>query len=148
MPTYPLDMPTYLVSVRQVTISLWLLLSHTSRYETCQSLSSSSVTTPLVDFHHRCRACPSYMKKAGSASCLVTLLKFPCQITYNEYNIGVSNNAAGQNNRPDLLGRKEGGYFFSIKSMTSSNIWISRMYRYNFIKVKNFLMIITRTPFA
>ena len=62
MPTYPLDMPTYLVSVRQVTISLWLLLSHTSRYETCQSLSSSSVTTPLVDFHHRCRACPHTKK--------------------------------------------------------------------------------------
>ncbi len=51
------------LSVRQATISLSLLLAYTSRYKPWESLWSSSATTPLVDFHHRLTACPSYVKK-------------------------------------------------------------------------------------
>ena len=36
--TCPLDTPWYLISVRQATISLSLLLSHASPHETCESL--------------------------------------------------------------------------------------------------------------
>ena len=50
----------YQVSVRQATISLSLLLAHTSRCEPWESLWGSLATTPLVDFHHRLTACPSY----------------------------------------------------------------------------------------
>ena len=53
----------YQVSVRQATISLSLLLAHTSRCKPWESLWGSSATTPLVDFHHRLTACPSYRKK-------------------------------------------------------------------------------------
>ena len=49
----------YQVSVRQATISLSLLLACTSRYKPW----GSSTTTPLVVFHHRLTACPSYNKK-------------------------------------------------------------------------------------
>ena len=52
----------YQVSVRQATISLSLLLACTSRYKPWESLWGSSATTPLVDFHHRLTACPSYTK--------------------------------------------------------------------------------------
>ena len=54
----------YQVSVRQATISLSLLLAHTSRCKPWESLWGSSTTTPLVDFHHRLTACPSYYQKA------------------------------------------------------------------------------------
>ena len=54
----------YQVSVRQATISLSLLLACTSQYKPWESLWGSSATTPLVDFHHRLTACPSYRKKA------------------------------------------------------------------------------------
>ena len=50
----------YQVSVRQVTISLSLPLAYTSRCKPWESLWGSSATTPLVDFHHRLTACPSY----------------------------------------------------------------------------------------
>ena len=53
----------YQVSVRQATILLSLLLACTSRYKPWESLRGSSATTPLVDFHHRLTACPSYLKK-------------------------------------------------------------------------------------
>ena len=53
----------YQVSVRQATISLSLLLAHTSQRKPWESLWGSSATTPLVDFHHRLTACPSYIKK-------------------------------------------------------------------------------------
>ena len=58
----------YQVSVRQATISLSLLLAHTSRCKPWESLWGSSATTPLVDFHHRLTACPSYHKN-GTAIC-------------------------------------------------------------------------------
>ena len=38
------------------------LLACTSRYKPWESLWGSSVTTPLVGFHHRLAACPSYQK--------------------------------------------------------------------------------------
>ena len=38
LPTCPLDTPCYLISVRQATISLLLLLSQVSPLETCKSL--------------------------------------------------------------------------------------------------------------
>ena len=50
----------YQVSVRQATILLSLLLACTSRCKPWESLWGSSATTPLVDFHHRLTACPSY----------------------------------------------------------------------------------------
>ena len=53
----------YQVSVRQATISLSLLLACTSRCKPWESLWGSSATTPLVDFHHRLTACPSYIKR-------------------------------------------------------------------------------------
>ena len=62
LPSCPLDTPWYHVSVRQATISLSLLPSQASPPETCESLRGSSATTPLMDFHHRYRTCPSYMK--------------------------------------------------------------------------------------
>ena len=52
----------YQVSVRQATILLSLLPACTSRYKPWESLWGSSATTPLVDFHHRLTACPSYEK--------------------------------------------------------------------------------------
>src|SRR5699024_5106619 len=58
----------YQVSVRQATISLSLLLAHTSRCKPWESLWGSSATTPLVDFHHRLTACPSYHKKSKAIS--------------------------------------------------------------------------------
>ena len=66
----------YQVSVRQATISLSLLLACTSQYKPWESLWGSSATTPLVDFHHRLTACPSYQKK----NCQKTVL-FPGFIT-------------------------------------------------------------------
>ena len=63
LPAHPPCRPRYQISVRQATISLLLLLSHTSRCETCKSLWGSSATTPLVNFHHRLTACPSYGKE-------------------------------------------------------------------------------------
>ena len=51
----------YQVSVRQATISLSLLLACTSRCKPWESLWGSSATTPLMDFHHRLTACPSYI---------------------------------------------------------------------------------------
>ena len=42
---------------------LLLLLARTSRCEPCKSLLGSLATTPLVDFHHRRTACPSYKKE-------------------------------------------------------------------------------------
>ena len=48
--------------ISQATISLSLLLTHTSRCKPWESLWGSSATTPLVDFHHRLTACPSYLK--------------------------------------------------------------------------------------
>lgn len=62
MPSCPLDSPSYRISVRQATISLSLLLSQASPLETCESLCGSLATTPVVDFHHRCRTCLSYTK--------------------------------------------------------------------------------------
>ena len=53
------------VSVRQATISLSLLLTCASRCKPWAPLWSSPATTPLVVFHHRLTACPSY-KKTGS----------------------------------------------------------------------------------
>ena len=53
----------YQVSVRQATISLSLPLAYISRCKPWESLWGSSATTPLVDFHHRLTACPSYSKK-------------------------------------------------------------------------------------
>ena len=53
----------YQVSVRQATISLSLLLAYTSRCKPWELLWGSSATTPLVDFHHRLTACPSYRKR-------------------------------------------------------------------------------------
>ena len=50
----------YQISVRQATISLSLLLACTLRCRPWESLWGSSATTPLVDFHHRLTACPSY----------------------------------------------------------------------------------------
>ena len=58
----------YQVSVRQATILLSLLLACTSRCKPWESLWGSSATTPLVDFHHRLTACPSYIK-GPSAEC-------------------------------------------------------------------------------
>ena len=52
----------YQVSVRQATILLSLPLACSSRYKPWESLWGSSATTPLVDFHHRLTACPSYLK--------------------------------------------------------------------------------------
>ena len=52
----------YQVSVRQATISLSLLLAHTSQCKPWELLWGSSATTPLLDFHHRLTACPSYQK--------------------------------------------------------------------------------------
>lgn len=66
-PTYPPCRPWYQVPVRQATISLSLLLAHTSRYEPWESLSGSSATTPFMDFHHRLTACPSYLKSGASS---------------------------------------------------------------------------------
>ena len=63
LPTYPLYKPYYQVSVCQATILLLLLLAHTSRCEPCKSLLGSLRATPLVDFHHRRTACPSYKKE-------------------------------------------------------------------------------------
>ena len=57
----------YQVSVRQATISLSLLLAHTSRCKPWESLWGSSATTPLVDFHHRLTACPSYKENVLTA---------------------------------------------------------------------------------
>ena len=56
----------YQVSVRQATISLSLLLAHISRCKPWESLWGSLATTPLVDFHHRLTACPSYDKKSAA----------------------------------------------------------------------------------
>lgn len=56
----------YQISVRQATISLSLLLAYTSRYKPWESLWSSSATTPLVDFHHRLTACPSYLETCAA----------------------------------------------------------------------------------
>ena len=58
----------YPVPVRQVTISLSLPLACTSRYKPWESLWGSSATTPLVDFHHRSTACPSYKKQPPGRS--------------------------------------------------------------------------------
>ena len=44
---------SYQISVRQATISLSLLLTHTSQHEPWESLWGSSATMPLVVFHHR-----------------------------------------------------------------------------------------------
>ena len=62
-PAYPPCTPWYQVSIRQVTISLSLPPACTSRYKPWESLWGSSATTPLVDFHHRLTACPSYNRK-------------------------------------------------------------------------------------
>ena len=62
LPAYPPHTPYYQVSIRQATISLSLLLTCTSRCKPWVSLWGSSATTPLVDFHHRLTACPSYKK--------------------------------------------------------------------------------------
>lgn len=55
---------------------LLLLLAHTSRCEPCKSLSGSLATTPLVDFHHRRTACPSYSERTapGKECCPFVLL--------------------------------------------------------------------------
>ena len=64
----------YQVSVRQATISLSLLLAHTSQCKPWELLWGSSATTPLVDFHHRLTACPSYQKiNSGSNRCYHTI---------------------------------------------------------------------------
>ena len=52
----------YQIPVRQATILLSLPLAYTSRCKPWESLWGSSATTPLVDFHHRLTACPSYRK--------------------------------------------------------------------------------------
>ena len=64
-PAYPPQTPYYQVSVRQATISLSLLPTYTSRCKPWESLWGSLATTPLVDFHHRLTACPSYKKGTG-----------------------------------------------------------------------------------
>ena len=56
----------YQISVRQATISLSLPLAYTSRYKPWESLWSSLATTPLVDFHHRLTACPSYLETCAA----------------------------------------------------------------------------------
>ena len=65
-PAHPPCTPWYQISVRQATISLSLLLAYTSRYKPWESLWSSSATTPLVDFHHRLTACPSYLETCAA----------------------------------------------------------------------------------
>ncbi len=67
LPAYPPQMPFYQISVRQATILLSLLLAYSSQSKPWESLWGSSATTPLVDFHHRLTACPSYKNKV---SCL------------------------------------------------------------------------------
>lgn len=67
----------YQISVRQATISLSLLLAYTSRYKPWESLWSSSATTPLVDFHHRLTACPSYqLYRTGNKASPAVILSF------------------------------------------------------------------------
>ena len=44
----------------------YLPLAYTSRYKPWESLWSSSATTPLVDFHHRLTACPSYLETCAA----------------------------------------------------------------------------------
>ena len=48
---------------KSIRIMLWHFVM---RYKPWESLWSSSATTPLVDFHHRLTACPSYIRKAPS----------------------------------------------------------------------------------
>src|SRR5699024_3468769 len=67
----------YQVSIRQATISLSLLLAHTSRCKPWESLWGSSATTPLVDFHHRLTACPSYQKNLNTAKYGIQVFKLP-----------------------------------------------------------------------
>ena len=74
LPTYPLCRPWYQVSVRQATISLSLLLACISRYKPWESLSGSSATTPLMDFHHRLMTCPSYKQEKRESSCFSCFL--------------------------------------------------------------------------
>ena len=77
----------YQVSVRQATISLSLLLAHISRCKPWESLWGSLATTPLVDFHHRLTACPSYYAKKtpeGAFLFYVTFLNFPFSMVYTE----------------------------------------------------------------
>ncbi len=62
LPVHPPYTPCYQVSVRQATISLSLLLACTSRCKPWDSLWGSSATAPLVDFHHKLTARPSYIK--------------------------------------------------------------------------------------
>ena len=79
----------YQVSVRQATISLSLLLACTSRYKPWELLWSSSATTPLVDFHHRLAACPSYKEMAQliflSGASFCRLFKRVMGKTFSEY---------------------------------------------------------------
>ena len=65
VPACPPQTPYYQVSVRQATISLSLLLAYISRCKPWELLWGSSATTPLVDFHHRLTACPSYKKRVS-----------------------------------------------------------------------------------
>ena len=76
LPAHPPHSPYYQVSVRQVTISLSLLLAHTSRCRPWESLLGSLATTPLVDFHHKLAACPSYNKKTVAQDRLFINLTF------------------------------------------------------------------------
>ncbi len=68
MSTYPPYTPLYQVPVRKATISLSLSLTCTSQYKPWESLSGLLATTPLVDFHHRLTACPSYQETVCSAT--------------------------------------------------------------------------------
>ena len=80
-PSCPPCAPSYPVSVRRATISLLLLLACTSRCKPCNSLWGSSATTPLVDFHHRLTACPSYIKMPASLTgILLFLLHCVCAV--------------------------------------------------------------------
>ena len=45
------------------------------RYKPWESLWGSSATTPLVDFHHRLTACPSYLKRERNPALLTYYLK-------------------------------------------------------------------------
>ena len=69
---------SYQVSVRQATISLSLLLAHTSQCKPWESLWGSSATTSRVDFHHRCMTCPSYQEKALKLNALILIYTYSC----------------------------------------------------------------------
>lgn len=84
LPTYPFNTPCYRISVHLATISLLLILSHTSQCKSCKSLSSSC-NYVMTNFHHRPLICPSYPRKKQlqQSNCFP---KNYCQILYLQPN--------------------------------------------------------------